>query len=210
MSDVTRNNAAVLSYAYDYFNRVLFGGVLPDALIILHRKNGARGYHQTDTYRARVEGIEQPYVSEIALNPDDFAGRSTKLIMSTLVHEMVHEWQCRFGLDYKPGTHNTEWADKMEQIGLIPTSTGAPGGKRTGKRATHIVEVGGPFDVACTELLHYIDFQYEAQPVMPKPKKETVKRIKVACIEHPDVEARVIPGVTVCCGLCGEPLEELF
>ena len=35
-------------------------------------------------------------ISEIALNPRSF-GRTVEEVLSTLVHEMVHAWQYRFG-----------------------------------------------------------------------------------------------------------------
>jgi hypothetical protein len=34
-----------------------------------------------------------------------------------------------------------------------PTDTGAPGGKETGQKVTHYIAPGGPFDVACAELV---------------------------------------------------------
>ena len=41
----------------------------------------------------------------------------------------------------------------MERIGLIPSDTGQPGGKRVGESMSHYIEDGGPFDKACKELL---------------------------------------------------------
>jgi len=40
----------------------------------------------------------------------------------------------------------------MDAIGLCPSHTGAPGGKRTGQHRSHDV-VGGPFAKACTDLI---------------------------------------------------------
>ena len=41
----------------------------------------------------------------------------------------------------------------MVEIGLIPSSTGAPGGKPIGQCVSHYVKPGGRFEVACAEYL---------------------------------------------------------
>jgi hypothetical protein len=66
---------------------------------------------------------------------------------------MAHLWQHHFGKPSRTTYHNKEWAAKMHQVGLIPTSTGWPGGKETGQHVTHIIEEGGPFEVVCAELM---------------------------------------------------------
>jgi hypothetical protein len=43
--------------------------------------------------------VEKITAHELALNPDVFTGRSDELILSTLVHEMVHVWQETHGTD---------------------------------------------------------------------------------------------------------------
>lgn len=40
---------------------------------------------------------------------------------------------------------NEEWADKMEGIGLMPSSTGKPGGSRTGEKMADYAIEGGLF-----------------------------------------------------------------
>jgi predicted SprT family Zn-dependent metalloprotease len=76
-------------------------------------------------------------VHELALNPDNFTGRSDELILSTLVHEMAHVWQETYGEPSRRGYHNRQWAGKMREVGLQPTSTGEPGGMETGQSVTH-------------------------------------------------------------------------
>src|SRR6202035_5934647 len=73
--------------------------------------------------------------------------------LSTLVHEMVHLWQFHHGKAGRGGYHNREFSQKMFEIGLITSDTGAPAGKRTGTRMSHYVAVNGPFHRACCELL---------------------------------------------------------
>lgn len=209
MSAATTTQAATMAYAFRFFNDSLFGGSLPDAMVILHRHKQVRGYYQSDVYRARSEDAPSPFLAEIALNPDAFMGSSDRRILSTLVHEMCHLWQATYGEDFKPGIHNKEWVRKMESVGLIPSATGEPGGKQTGKKVSHYIELDGPFDVACTELLLYVHFQYESWPDAPKTKKETVKRVKMVCPHCEGVEVRAVAGTKVRCGECDELLEEM-
>lgn len=65
---------------------------------------------------------------------------------STLVHEMCHLWQEDFGKPSRGGYHNRQWADKMVQVGLMPTDTGEPGGKQTGQYVTHYIIPDGRFE----------------------------------------------------------------
>lgn len=133
-----------LSDAYDFFNRILFAGQLPEVLITLNRKRGMAGYYWQEKFHSRIEkGMK---LDEIALNPDTFCYSDDSIILSTLVHEMVHVWQAHFGNKSRNGYHNQEWADKMESIGLMPSNTGAPGGKRTGQKMADYVIQGGAFD----------------------------------------------------------------
>ena len=73
---------------------------------------------------------------EIALNPSHFRDRSTEQSLSTLVHEMTHLEQHHFGKPSRAGYHNKQWAGMMKAVGLIPSDTGAPGGKEVGQKVT--------------------------------------------------------------------------
>lgn len=90
---------------------------------------------------------------EIALNPTHFSKRGAKNVLSTLAHELAHQWQQHFGAPSRTGYHNAEWARKMVEVGLIPTDTGRRGGKQTGPRMTHYIKRGGAFDLAANELI---------------------------------------------------------
>ncbi|WP_425545074.1 hypothetical protein, partial [Caenispirillum bisanense] len=63
------------------------------------------------------------------------------------------QWQHHHGKPGRGRYHNLEWAAKMESIGLMPSDTGAPGGKRTGDSVSDYVIKGGAFEAACTALL---------------------------------------------------------
>jgi len=148
---LTAAEYGTLQKAYDYFNGSLFEGSLPQVLITLQRHRGARGYFSSDRFKRRDNA--RKHVHELALNPDAFPGRSDEEILSTLVHEQVHVWQREFGHPGRGRYHNREWAAKMHSIGLMPSTTGEPGGAVTGECVTHYILDGGPFQVACRSFL---------------------------------------------------------
>ena len=138
-----------LQTAYDHFNNVLFDNALPDCLITLQRERRTYGYYCRDRFVSRGGTI----TDEIAMNPAYFGVRSIRKSLSTLVHEMVHQWQFHHGKPGRRGYHNKEWADKMDSLGLIASNTGQPGGKRVGEQMTHYIQKGGAYDQACDDLL---------------------------------------------------------
>lgn len=147
--DPTAYTYGDLNRVYDFFNSRLFTGALPRCLITMQRHKGAYGYFAPERFGSR-DGAT--ITDEIALNPAHFAERSLKETLSTLVHEQAHLWQQHFGKPSRGGYHNKEWAAKMREIGLHPSSTGAPGGKQTGQRVSHYIIEGGAYDRAFAEL----------------------------------------------------------
>jgi len=138
-----------LQRAYEHFNARLFDGALPPCMITLQRKKRAKGYCSRD----RFGDADGNVTDEIALNPGYFSIRTISATLSTLVHEMVHSWQFHFGQPSRSGYHNQEWADRMESVGLMPSHTGTEGGRRVGQKVTHYIMPGGPFAIACEDLL---------------------------------------------------------
>ncbi len=138
-----------LQSAYDYFNEHLFESQLPDCLITLQREKKTYGYFSAERFINR----NGEKTDEIAMNPAYFACCPPEEVMQTLVHEMTHLWQHHFGKPGRRGYHNKEWADKMESIGLMPSSTGQPGGDRTGDKMADYIIDGSPFDELCNDLL---------------------------------------------------------
>jgi hypothetical protein len=62
-------------------------------------------------------------------------------------------WQHEHGeKKSRRGYHNAEWGSKMESVGLMPSSTGKPGGNKTGAKMSDYVIEGGPFALAFGEL----------------------------------------------------------
>jgi len=140
---------AALEMAYNHFNRELFDNQLPPCLITLRSSSRHHGYHHEE----RFVSIEETFVSELGINPGFFMISPIESVLSTLVHEMVHQWQLTFGSPPKDPGHNKEWANKMEDIGLMPSKTGLPGGGRTGKNVNDYIIEGGLFMAACKKLL---------------------------------------------------------
>lgn len=197
---ITIRTYAQLSAAYDYFNREIFGGKLPHALITLAYHRGARGYFRSEPFTDRAEGDR--HADEVALNPFTFVGRTDKEILSTLVHEQAHLWQHHYGTPPKRPVHNKEWATKMEEIGLMPSSTGEPGGKRTGRRVSHFIIEGGLFDVAYEGCEVAIDWA----GLLPTRDRKKRSKAKYEC---PGCESKVRgkAGLHLRCEDCDQPME---
>jgi len=194
----TDESYAPLKRAFHFFNDKLFASSLPDCLITLQRGKSYRGYFSPDRFRHRES---KRATDEIAMNPDCFVGRSEKDILSTLVHEMAHLWQQHFGKPSRTSYHNKEWAAKMDTLGLTPSSTAAPGGKRTGQRVSHFIVDGGPFDKACTEFLEAgaAGIVWCSMPTVSLGKSG--KRAKYTC---PDCSTHVWgkSGLSITCNAC--------
>ncbi|MDN7664090.1 SprT-like domain-containing protein [Burkholderia cenocepacia] len=141
---------AELQQAYDFFNDELFAGELPACLITFQRERRSYGYFSNERFFDPTSG---EVTDEIAMNCRYFATVPLVEILQTLVHEMVHLWQFRCGTPSRKGYHNREFADKMKAVGLMPSSTGQPGGKEVGQHMADYPLPGGPFIVACEKLL---------------------------------------------------------
>jgi len=202
----TRETYDRLQQAYDHFNRALFEGTLPNALITLQRRKGTYGYFA----RAKFQREDGRPADEIALNPTRFHERTVKDVLSTMVHEMVHLWQHHQGTPGRGRYHNREWAERMKAAGLLPTDTGLEGGAETGERVYHLVIPKGPFDIAADRLMAK-DFtliwrevpkeipaqgEGEAQPAAPQ---KSGRRLRYCCPEC-DLRAWAKHDARLMCG----------
>lgn len=189
--------------AYDHLNARLFDGQLPALVVLLHRKRGAAGYFRPEAFAMR--GADGGFVHEIALNPDTFKGRTDVEILSTLAHEQAHQWQQDFGKPPRRCYHDKQWAEKMEEIGLMPSHNGEEGGRRTGQRMTHYVISGGEFEAAAKELIDSgFKFGLDGCPGLSLPKKKD--KVKYVC-DYCQKKAWAKPGTKLVCGDCGQPME---
>jgi predicted SprT family Zn-dependent metalloprotease len=145
----TEEAYAELQTAYDYFNKHLFDDQLPQCLITFQRQSKTMGYFSSNRFVSPKTGVQ---VDEIAMNPEYFPSYPLIEIMQTLVHEMCHMWQFHFGSPSRRTYHNAEWADKMESIGLMPTSTGTVGGAKVGQKMSDYPISNGRFQRHTLEL----------------------------------------------------------
>lgn len=141
--------ATELQAAFDHYNQHLFDGQLPPCLMTLQRTGTAFGYFSPQRFLSAKNGAA---TDEIAINPAYVANYPPIEVMQTVVHEMCHMWQDHFGKPSKRSYHNREWANKMESIGLMPSSTGLPGGARTGEKMADYPISGGRFVEATRSL----------------------------------------------------------
>lgn len=169
-----------LNDAFDIFNKKLFNSSLPLCVITLNRKTKVKGYFSAKRFISMDNG--KSYKHEISINPDYFGVVSTKDLLSTLVHEMCHLVVENRGHKCTNGYHNIEWANEMLRVGLIPTSTGKEGGKKTGFKMTHIIKKDGEFSKVCDEILNKgFDLRFADRFTYGKEEineKETVEKIK--------------------------------
>ena len=221
----TEQQFDALNKAYQYFNRELFDGQLAGCILNFSRKKGTHGFMAPGRWR-RVG--EQEYTThEISLTPYTLY-REPILVFSTLVHEQAHLWQWDFATPSRSGYHNKEWADKMEEIGLMPSDTGQPGGKKTGQHMTHYIIEGGKYEQAFRAMPQEYTLPFtsldgdlmqtlltgtvatgkpgEPEPtrvVSPGKSKEKTKYTCPGC----GVNVWGKPGLNLKCGDCNETLQ---
>lgn len=140
---------AELQRAFDYYNDKLFGGQLPDCLITFQRQNNTMAYFSPHRF---VSVKADKKVDEIAMNPAYFPSYPLIEVMQSMVHEMCHQWQEYFGKPSVRTYHNREWADKMIEVGLMPTSTGTVGGNQVGQKISDYPIPNGLFQRVTLEL----------------------------------------------------------
>jgi hypothetical protein len=202
---ITQAEYRAFQRAYDFFNAELFGGSLPDVLVTLQRHAKAKGYFAPERFIGRIENSA---VHELALNPDCFIGRTDQLILSTLAHEMAHVWQQAHGTPPRRSYHDREWAAKMKEIGLQPSTTGEPGGKETGQSVTHFIVAGGAYAKAYAKLnaggfqLHW-ESAPEKTGEAATSKAKKASKTKFTCPECGQ-NAWGKPGAALLCGECYE------
>lgn len=195
-----------LQDAYDYFNRELFNGLLPDAMIVLHRKRNALGYFWAGMWQA--VGPDSAQLDEISLTPESLQ-RGDRDVLSTLVHEMVHLWQQHFGKPSRNAYHNRQWAEQMKAVGLQPVAVGpnAKPDQETGQNCTHTIITGGRFDRSAAIFLadrEVINWYGLSTVRVSNPKKN---KVKYQCSCGNNVWGR--SGLAIACEDCEESYKEI-
>jgi len=145
---------APLVAAYEHFNKLLFNNDLPPVVFTLQRKKNVMGFFAAK----RWGNLQGELCSEISINPAYFANCRLIEVFQTLVHEMVHSWQFHFGMPSEGHYHNKEWAQKMMEVGLMPSDTGEPGGAVVGRNMSDFIMKPGLFMQAADVLLNDSSF----------------------------------------------------
>lgn len=205
-----------LQQAFDFFNARLFKGELEQCLLSYEPHKKVKGYFLPKRFVKKMEkrASGDIVLHKIALNPMTHHERTTKMTLSTLVHEMVHLKVEQSGKGPVRPYHCKKWAEAMTAIGLIPVvvnSKGLPTGKATGANATHEIEVGGPFEEACDELIKSgFDLPISQLPELPKetkPKKKKKKDTVTYCCPSCDTKFQAKRGLNANCGDCDDHFE---
>lgn len=157
---------AIYETAYDLFNKMLFENTLGDVLITLQRKPNTFGYYCKGAFNDLSSGGERA-IDEIAVNPDIHALLPPIEVWQTLVHEMCHKWQEDHGTPSRRTYHNQEWSRKMESIGLIPSDTGEPGGRKVGQKMADYPAEKGLF-IDAVKVLEEKGVALRTQSYVPK------------------------------------------
>lgn len=202
-----------LETAYRWLNCEFFEGKLPGAILTLQRHHLTYGYFAPKRFSAKLTGVMGQDADEIALNPYEFT-RPDIDIFATLLHELCHQWQAYFGTASRQGYHNQEWSTKMEEVGLIPSATGAPGGAKTGQHMSHYIDPNGRFAGAYAQKLFKVEWvdNWDGYPSTPEPgapvpgkpakgKKYPVSKQKYSCPTC-GLNAWAKPGIHLVCGDC--------
>jgi len=192
-----------LGEAYEYYNKELFGNVLPECIIILSKKVNNFGHFMPLNY-IPVDG-DGKEKHEIALNITMFAIRELRLTLSTLVHEMCHLKTFEDGNYGRGCYHNKVWANLMRSVGLIPSSTGHEGGSETGQSVSHYIEEGGLFDVKTKKLIEkgfLISFVEKVREEIKSYTQEEAEKIAVPNKPgfYKDEEGNEFEGKVIKCG----------
>jgi predicted SprT family Zn-dependent metalloprotease len=155
----------LFQYIFDHYNDTLFDNQIKDCIISITRKKDCFGHFVPK----RFFHANDHETDELALNPTMFVKFPLIEICQTIVHEMVHAWQEYHGTPSRAGYHNKEFADKMIYVGLMPSSTGEPGGKTVGQSMADYPIKGGRFLEVSEELMNNQIFEglyYEVNPLV--------------------------------------------
>lgn len=127
--------------AYDYFNTALFDDLLPPCEVSFEAApDGQLGF--------AAPAARGSAANRIWLHLSFFSAVPATQAMQWLVHEMIHLWQFHYGRPAPDRAHNAEFAAKSISVGLMPSSTGGPGGQRVGEQVIDYAIRGGRFERA--------------------------------------------------------------
>ena len=222
----TKSQFEAFENAYQYFNKKLFAGELPAVILNLSRKSKAMGFVAPFRWKSSKKAVGvKGDIHELSINPEILCMDLVE-VFSTLVHEQCHIWQFSLGNPSRSGYHNKEWADKMVSVGLMPSSTGKPGGKITGQNMSDYPIENGVFLNALKKLpkkykLPFISIEgeqkYTQAAMETKPnesqtaaaeEKKKKNKVKYSC-EGCGTNVWGKPELSLICGACHHPFSEI-
>ena len=123
----------------------------------------------------------------------------TRIRLLAAAHEMAHIWQQTYGTPPRRGYHDRQWAAKMREIGLQPSSTGEPGGKETGQSMSHYILPDGRYAKAYAKLAAGgFELHWQSVPVSRAKKASKTKYTCADCGQN----AWAKPNAQLICGVC--------
>lgn len=144
-------------------------------------------------------------IAEIAINPHTMMEYGFVEVVQTLTHEKVHQWQHEHGRPSRNGYHNGEFAAKMRSLGLMPSSTGKPGGKQTGQKVADYIIEGGVLDQFVKGLPKRLKLPFMGLPKAKKKQSASAGYVKHVCLGCRGI-ARAKSSMKLRCGECDRPM----
>lgn len=201
----------------------MFQGQLSYPMIVVTRDKSVFGHY---SYNRWTDATSSHNVDEIAINPLWFSEFPLIEICQTLCHEMCHQWQYHYGSPSRTGYHNKEWADKMVEIGLMPSSTGMVGGKIVGQKMADYPISDGRFYIITQSLIKekvFSKLYFEANSNINRAfgvdghstfsneialtNNKNKKKIKYSCVTC-NINVWGKPDLNLICGECKSTFEQ--
>jgi hypothetical protein len=115
---------------------------------------------------------------------------------------MAHVWQQTLVKPPRRSYHDRQWAGKMREIGLQPSSTGEPGGKETGQSMSHYIISDGRYArTYATLAAQSFQLHWQSVPAIEQARGKKSSKTKVACSECGQ-NAWAKPDARFICGEC--------
>jgi len=195
---VTRIQYKMFDDLFSYYNKTLFNGKLPDCMISISKHEKYASLFIAKKWKNNITD-EKSCIHEIILNPDYLGQKSIKWHLE-LVHCMGHLWQHENGKQSRRGYHNQEFAQLMETFGIIVSSTGKPGGKKTGDKMSQYILLDGKFTKIYNDLsdkqIRYVLAVLDGEI----SEKHTRSQTKYTCRCKNNVWGK--PGLFLVCPYC--------
>lgn len=123
---------------------------LDDIIFTLQRKNKILGYFAHKNFESQ-DGL---FKHEISLNPEYFTVKPKIEVLRVFCQELLQLYRVEHGdpETLKIGFYDEEWGEFMMCVGLMPSRTGKPDGKETGKKMSSYILPDGAFIKLCNEL----------------------------------------------------------